>query len=260
MITWLITWYVDITSFWDRSAEQLTSEPPTFRPYENLWRSPIRQSFDCAITGNKYSVQSHFGEPLVTVNWPTSPRRNSLPLSPHHNSRAKVLLWKYSKTISKLALAKFPHHPRRYIQRLLRLQNCLSRNQQSSIKQYPSRNQQSSIKQYPSRNQQPSIKQYPSRNQQSSIKQYPSRNQQSSIKQYPSSNQRSSTSSIPAETSNHPSSSIPAASSGHQPAVSQPKPATSNQPATSILAATSNHPTSDTYTTIASFVSYHYGC
>ena len=100
---------------------------PTFRLYENLWRSPIGQSLECAITGYKYPVHSHFSELLSTVNWPISSRRNSPPLSSHHKSRAQSLLRKYSKAISELVLAKFPHHLGENIQRLLRLQNFLGR-------------------------------------------------------------------------------------------------------------------------------------
>ena len=55
------------------------------------------------------------------------PWRNSPPLSSHYNSRAQSLLRKYSQTISKLVLAKFPHRLGGNIQRLLRLQNCHSR-------------------------------------------------------------------------------------------------------------------------------------
>ena len=56
----MIPRYVDSTSFWKRSAEQLTTGNPTCRPYENLWRSPTGQSLDSAITGCKYPVHSHF--------------------------------------------------------------------------------------------------------------------------------------------------------------------------------------------------------
>ena len=66
-------------------------------------------------------------EQLSTVNWPTSPRRNSPPLSYHHNSRAQSLLRKYSQTISKLVLTKFPHHLGENIRRLFRRQICLRR-------------------------------------------------------------------------------------------------------------------------------------
>ena len=127
MITWLITWHVDITSFRKRTAEQLTWETPTVRPDENLWPSLIGQSIDCAITGYKYPAHFIFREPLSTVNWPTSPRRNSLPLPSHHSSKAESLLWKHSRTISKLVLANFPHHLGENIQRIFRLQNSLGR-------------------------------------------------------------------------------------------------------------------------------------
>ena len=135
MITWLTTWYVDITSFWKRYAEQLTSGTPTVRPYDNLWRSPIGQSLDCAISGYKYPVYSHFSEPLPTVNWPISPRRKSLLLSSHHNSGIQSLLWlwKHSKTTSKLVLASNHQNPGTF-QRRFRLQNCLSRKSSISRK------------------------------------------------------------------------------------------------------------------------------
>ena len=92
MITWLITWYVDTTSFWKRTAEQLTSRTPPVRPYKNLSRPPIGQPLDCAITGCKHTVRSPFSERLSAVNWSISPWRNSLPLHSHHNSGAQSLL------------------------------------------------------------------------------------------------------------------------------------------------------------------------
>ena len=106
---------------------------PTFRSYEDLLRSPIGQLLDCAITGYKYPVHSHFSEPLPTVNWPTSQRRNSLPLPSHPNSGIQSLLWKYTKTTSKIVLAANHQYPGN-IQRLCRLQNCLSRKSSISRK------------------------------------------------------------------------------------------------------------------------------
>ena len=69
---------------------------------------------------------------MPTVNCSISPRRNSLPLSSHHNSGTQSSLKKYSKTISKLIVAKLPHHLGENIQRLFRLQKCLSRNSSNS--------------------------------------------------------------------------------------------------------------------------------
>ena len=97
MITWMVTWY------------------------------------DCAIAGYKYPVHSHFSEPLPTVNWSVSPRRNSLPLSSHHNSGIQPLFWIYSETTSKLVVAANHQHSEN-IQRLFRLQNCLSRKSSKSWK------------------------------------------------------------------------------------------------------------------------------
>ena len=140
MITGLVTWYVDTTSFWKGSAEQLTSGTPNFRPYENLWRSPIGQSLHCAITGYKYHALSYFREPLSTVNWPT-------PIFSHHNCRAQSWPENLLRQTQNLSQPKFlitsakifkdcfacrivsaaDHQYPRIIQRIFRLQNCLNR-------------------------------------------------------------------------------------------------------------------------------------
>ena len=139
MLAWSLDWSRGITHDYvtdhvvcrhivilETSRGAVSIRTPTFPPYENLWCSPIGQSPDWAITGYNYPVQSHFSEPLLTVNWPTSPRRNSLSLSSHHFSGTQFLLWKYPKTTSKLVLGQLPHHLGEKFQTIFRLQNRLS--------------------------------------------------------------------------------------------------------------------------------------
>ena len=139
MLAWSLDWSRGITHdhvtdhvvcrhnfILETSRGAVNIRTPTFPPYENLWCFPIGLSPDCAITGYKYVVHSLFSEPLLTVNWPTFPMRNSLPLSSHHVSGTQFLLWKNSKTTSKLVLGQLPHHLGEKFQTIFRLQNCLS--------------------------------------------------------------------------------------------------------------------------------------
>ena len=90
--------------------------------------------YECAIAGYNYLIHSQFSELLPTVNRSISPRRNGLPLPSHHKSGTQCSLRKYSKTISKLVLAKIPHPLGENIQKLFRLQNRLSRESSNSWK------------------------------------------------------------------------------------------------------------------------------
>ena len=169
-------------------------------------RKPIGQTLDCAIAGFNYPVHSHFREPLSTVNWPTSPGRNSPPLSSHHNSRAQSLhpcSENILKQFQNLSQPNFLITSANTFKDVFACKNVLAANHQYSG------NIQRCFR----------SKQYTSSNQQSSSKQYPSRNQQSSSNQQ---QQQAIT----------------------QQAVSQPQPAIVQQPATatSLHAATSIHP------------------
>ena len=63
-----------------------------FPSLRNLWRYPVGQSLDCAITGYKCPLHSHFSQPLATVNWPISPRRTYFPPQPHVAIKTKPSL------------------------------------------------------------------------------------------------------------------------------------------------------------------------
>ena len=208
---------------------------PTFRPYENLWRSPIGQPLDCAITGYKYPVHSHFSEPLPTVNWPTSPRRNSLPLFSHHKSGIQSWLWIFSKTTSKIVLVANLQYPEN-IRRRFRLQTCLTR--KSSISPKYSKTFSPAELSWPQ-----IIKTLEIFREFFASKQYPSCNQQLT------SNQQQQPAAATSSSNQQQQSTAPINSSNQQ---WQPATATSIHPSTSTHATTSIHPTSSTYTIDAS--------
>ena len=213
-------------------AEPLTSQTPTSRPDESLWRYPIGRSLDCDITGYKYSLHSHFSQPFATVNWPISSRRTPFSLQPHLEIKTKP------------SLNLFPNHLGENIQRLFRLQNCLSR--KSSISRIYSKTF------LPAKLSEPQIidileifKAFPA------SKQYPSSSNQQKqpATAFNSSNQQQQST---AASSSSNQQQRPAAATSISNQLQQPAAATSFHPSTSTHATSSIHPTTSNCTINAS--------